>query len=116
MTHEKRFTSHVLQAVSAYKKSLDDHLGANGDCAHLQSKYYGVTRNTLQQAFKGLYGITIRDYKLKLRMDRSRKMLERGRNLKSIAIALHYTTVRAFITAFKKHYGITPGNYAELYR
>lgn len=111
MTNEKRFTRQVLHAVGAYKKNLDDHRGAIGDCAHNLSKEYGITRNTLQQAFKDQYGFHIRDYKLKVRMERSCKMLKMGKDIKEITYQLHYTTVRAFLYAFKKHYGITPSQY-----
>lgn len=114
MRNEKRFTVHVLQAVGAYKKNLDDHRGAIGDCAEKLSKQYGVTRNTLQEAFKYQYGITIRDYKLKKRMERSRKMLKAGKEIKEISYYLHYSSVRAFLHAFKKHYGITPSQYTGM--
>jgi len=111
MGNEKRFTLHVLQAVGAYKKNLDDHRGAIGDNAQKLSEKYGITRNTLQQAFKKQYGLTIRDYKLKKRMERSKRMLKAGKDIKEITYQLHYTTVRAFLYAFKRHYGITPSQY-----
>jgi AraC-like DNA-binding protein len=114
MRNEKRYTLHILQAVNAYKKSLDDHRGALGDCAHMLSKQYGVTRNTLQEVFKDQYGITIRDYKLNKRMERSRKMLRAGKEIKEISYQLHYTTVRAFLHAFKKHFGVTPSQYTGM--
>jgi len=111
MTNEKRLTLHVLQAVVAYKKNLDDHRGALGDSAQKLSEEYGITRNALQQAFKVQYGLTIRDYKLKKRMERSKRMLRAGKDIKDITFQLHYTTVRAFCYAFKKRYGITPSQY-----
>jgi AraC-like DNA-binding protein len=115
MKPEKRYTRHVLEAVGAYKKTLDDHR-AVGDSVQKLCRQYGVTRNTLQQAFKHQYGIHIRYYKLNIRLERGRMMLKAGRTVKSVSIILHYTTVRAFVTAFRKKYGITPGKYANLPR
>ena len=112
MRPEKRFTVHVLEAVGAYKKILDDHR-AVGDPAHTLCREYGVTRNTLQHAFKHQYGMHIRHYKLNLRLERGRILLKTGRSVKDVSIQLRYTTERAFVTAFKKKYGITPGKYSH---
>ena len=115
MRYEKRYARHVLEAVNAYKKTLDDHR-AVGDSVHKLCSQYGVTRNTMQNAFKHQYGIYIRYYKLNIRLERGRIMLKAGRTVKAVSILLHYTTERAFVTAFKKKYGITPGKYATLHR
>lgn len=111
MRYEKKYSRHVLEAVVAYKKTLDDHR-AIGDSVHILCRQYGVTRNTLQNAFRHQYGIKIRYYKLNIRLERGRIMLKAGRTVKEVSIILHYTTVRAFVTAFRKKYGITPGRYA----
>ncbi len=112
MTKDSGFQRHTLQAVGAFKELLDDHC-ANGDYAHLVSARVGVNRNVFQKAFKKQYGISIRDYKLNLRMERSRQLLQAGKDIKEISLTLHYTTARAFSFAFKKHYGLTPTAYAE---
>jgi len=87
MTREKRFRKHVLQAVDAYKGLLDTHC-ANGDTALRVSSDHGISRNVLQFAFKDTFGIGIRDYKLKQRMERSRQLLESGKDVKEVAITL----------------------------
>jgi len=113
MKNEKRFKRHVLQAVTAYKELLDMHC-CNGDSAGKLSPQYGVSRNVLQQAFKKLYGESIREYKLRLRMERSRQLLNEGKDIKEIAIVLNYSKARAFTTAFKKYYGVTPSEFGKL--
>ena len=112
MKREKRFRKHVLQAVDAFKGLLDNHC-ANGDTVHQVSAAHGISRNVLQFAFKDTYGMGIRDYKLKIRMERSRQLIEAGKDLKEVAIVLQYTEPRAFSTAFKKYYGITPTDFAN---
>ena len=115
MRSEKKYARHVLEAVGAYKKILDDHRSV-GDPAHTLCREYGVTRNTLQNAFKHQYGVHIREYKLNLRLERGRMMLKAGKTVKAVSILLRYTTERAFVAAFKKQYGITPGKYSHLPR
>jgi AraC-like DNA-binding protein len=112
MKREKRFRKHVLQAVDAFKGLLDSHC-ANGDTAQQVSADHGISRNVLQFAFKDTFGMGIRDYKLKQRMERSRQLLEAGKDVKEVAITLQYTKPRAFSTAFKKYYGITPTDFAN---
>jgi AraC-like DNA-binding protein len=111
MRKQKKYTRHVLEAVGAYKKTLDDHRFV-GDCAYKISRQYGITRNTLQVVFKELYGVNIRQYKLQLRMDRGRDLLKSGMQVKRVSILLHYSTARAFVTAFKKQFGISPGRFS----
>jgi AraC-like DNA-binding protein len=110
MTDEKKFTKHVIAAVGAYKTLLDEYCG-NGNSVSKLSAKYGISRNLLQQGFKKLVGQSIRDYKLKLRMERSRQLLQEGKDIKEIALLLHYTEARALSTAFKKYYGITPTDF-----
>jgi AraC-like DNA-binding protein len=112
MTKDSGSQRHTLQAVDAFKILIDDHC-ANGDCAQQVSTRFGINRNVFQKAFKKEFGITIRNYKLKLRMERSRELLEAGKDIKEISLTLHYTTARAFSFAFKKHYGLTPTAYSE---
>lgn len=112
MTRYIGFKRHTQHAVGVFKELLDNHC-ANGDYARQVSARFGVNRNVLQKAFKKKYGITIRDYKLNLRMERSRQLLQAGKDIKEISLTLHYTTARAFSFAFKKHYGLTPTAYME---
>jgi AraC-like DNA-binding protein len=115
MKREKRFRKHVLQAVDSFKDLLDTHC-ANGDTAHQVSASHGISRNVLQFAFKDTFGMGIREYKLKQRMERSRQLLEAGKDVKEIAITLHYTKARAFSSAFKRYYGITPTDFVNSVR
>ncbi|WP_166437130.1 helix-turn-helix transcriptional regulator [Niastella caeni] len=108
----KRFKKHVIHAIYSFKQELDNHC-ANGDTAQHLSAQFGISRNVLQQGFKHIYGIGIRDYKLKQRMERARFLLEAGKDVKEVALTLHYTKARAFSTAFKNYYGVTPTEFAN---
>jgi len=115
MTNEKKFRKHVIKAAGTYKTLLDDHCALGDQVARL-SVVLGISRNVLQQAFKKEYGKGVRDYKLMTRMERSKQLLKEGKEVKEIAVQLHYSKPRAFSTAFKKFYGLTPSDYAATLR
>ncbi|WP_207515614.1 helix-turn-helix transcriptional regulator [Longitalea luteola] len=108
----KRANRHVLQAVYAFKGLLDDHC-CNGDSAVQLSAQFGVSRNVLQRNFKTNYGVGIRDYKMKQRMERARQLLESGKDVKEVSMLLNYSQQRAFSAAFKNYYGVTPTVFAH---
>ena len=106
MERTKQFRRHVMCAIEAIKDTLDNN--PQGDTTAAMAEQFGVSRNVLQAAFKQEYGITIRDYKLQLRMELSRLLLEAGKDIKQVSLELHYATHSGFTSAFKKFYGITP--------
>lgn len=108
MKNEKK----LIKAAGTYKTLLDDHCAIGDNVAELSS-LLGISRNALQQVFKNQYGKGVRDYKLMTRMERSRSLLEKSMKVTEIAILLHYSKPRAFSTAFKKFYGVTPSEYAN---
>lgn len=112
MKKKKRFKRLTKQMVKSFKEKLDSQFG-QGEHIEKVSAQIGITRNALQQAFKKQVGLTIREYKLKLRMERGMELLYTGKEIKEISQILHYTTPRAFTHAFKKHFGVTPTDYAD---
>ncbi|OQP59694.1 hypothetical protein A3860_36615 [Niastella vici] len=115
MTNEKKFRKHVIKAAGTYKTLLDDHCALGDKVAELSS-LLGISRNVLQQAFKKQYGKGVRDYKLMTRMERGRQLLQEGKDVKAIALALNYSKPRAFTTAFKKYFAITPTDFVKQLR
>ncbi len=113
MRNNKMFKRHVMRAVTTYKEMLDTHC-CNGDPADQLSLQFGVSRNVLQLAFMKIYGETIREYKLRIRMERGCSLLGTGMDVKEIATELNYTETRAFTTAFKRYHGFTPTVFCNL--
>lgn len=114
MRTEKKFKRHVLMAVTAYKELLDTHC-CIGDPAAQISAQFGVSRNIMQMGFRKLFGESIREYKLRKRMERSQELLQAGHDIKAVAKTLNYTEARAFTSAFKKYYGDTPSQHYKLF-
>ena len=107
MEKKRQFKRHVIAAINSIKELLDNKQAIE-DTTDDMSKQFGVSRNVLQAAFKQQYGLGIRDYKLQIRMEISKLLLEEGKDVKHVSLELHYATHSGFTTAFKKFYGITP--------
>lgn len=72
----------------------------------------GINDFKLKKGFKTLYGKTVFGYIYELRMQKARQLLQESNySLGEIAESCGYSYTQHFITAFKKNYGITPGNF-----
>jgi len=108
MEKKRQFKKHVIAAITTIKEKLDNNYQSKSDTTVEMAQLYGVSRNVLQAAFKQQYGISIRDYKLQLRMEVSRLLLEDGKDAKQVSLDLKYATQSGFTSAFKRFYGTTP--------
>jgi AraC-like DNA-binding protein len=107
MPNKKKVKKHVVTAINAAKDIFDNNKG-DDNTANNVALTYGVSRNVLQKTFKDEFGLGIRDYKMKARMEFSKKLLAAGKDAKEISITLHYSDPSAFNNAFKRYYGVTP--------
>jgi AraC-like DNA-binding protein len=108
MEKKRQFKRHVMVAIASIKEKLDTNYQPKSDTTAKMSKQYEISRNVLQAAFKQQYGKSIREYKLQLRMEASRVLLEQGKDPKEVYLELRYATQSGFSSAFKKFYGTTP--------
>ncbi|OQP45866.1 hypothetical protein A4H97_31990 [Niastella yeongjuensis] len=107
MRNRKKLKKHVVTAITAAKRIFDHNLG-DERTAYRMSQTHGVCRNVLQKAFKEEYGVGIRDYRLRVRMEKSKAMLAEGKDAKEVSITLRYSNPSAFNNAFKKYWKVTP--------
>lgn len=74
------------------------------------AKYFGLNEFKLKAGFKEIFGTTVYGYVQTEKMAKAICMLETGRyNVSEVAWDIGYTNVSHFISAFKKHYHVTPG-------
>jgi len=72
----------------------------------------GVSRSTLERRFRGHLGCTLHDYIHRLRMERvQRLLLETTYPIAHIAELTGFGTSSYFGAAFRKHAGVTPGQF-----
>lgn len=112
MKNDKLFKRHVLQAVTYYKELLDANCCVGIPVDKLSGQF-GISRNILQLGFMKLYGESIREYKLRIRMERSRALFSEGKDVKAVAMELNYTELRTFSSAFKRYHGVRPTEFCK---
>lgn len=77
----------------------------------------GVSVSTLQRRFKGHFRTTLKQYVKQRRLEKAKKaLLIDGLTIGEAAYLAKYTHVGNFITAFKKHFNITPMQLIKLHR
>ena len=110
----KLYTKHVLGAIALIKDHIDQHPLERKTTTEL-SVIACVNRNTLQKAFKEVYGEVIKEYQFKKRMEIACARLKEGRlNIKQIASECGYENPNNFSSAFKKLYKVPPSEWQEL--
>lgn len=70
-----------------------------------------MNRTKLRSAFKEVYGLTLSDYRASLLMHRAEGYLrEPGVTVQEAAYRAGYTTASSFIVAYKRFFGVSPGD------
>lgn len=70
-----------------------------------------VSTRTLSRLFLKEVGMSFGDWKMRLKLLESVKLLAEKKSVKEVAILLGYEDTSSFIVAFKKYFGKTPANY-----
>ena len=73
------------------------------------ARRYGTGRRTLERLFRGETGISFGLWQQKARLLESVRALAEGRSVTNAALDAGYSSVSAFIAAFKRTFGCTPG-------
>ena len=111
---EKDLTSAELRRVREARELLVADLQNPPDLAGLAAAV-GLRTKRLNQGFRQVYGTTVFDHLLDVRMATARDMLDQGLDmpLKQLAWAMGYRQASNFISAFRNRYGISPGAYGR---
>ncbi len=104
------FCEQDYEAINSLKKQLENEPTANESIRELCSSI-GMSQSKASMIFKQLFNTTMSKYQLKCKMVHAHGMLSgRKLNVSECAYELGYTNIGHFIAAFRKHYGITPGD------
>jgi AraC-like DNA-binding protein len=79
----------------------------------LWSDRLGMSEKTLMRLFLRETGLSFRSWRQRVRLLSSLRVLEEGGHVTRAALSCGYESTSAFIAAFKKMFGFTPG---ELFR
>lgn len=112
--HDKDLTSAELRRVREARELLVADLQNPPDLATLAAAV-GLRTKRLNQGFRQIYGTTVFDHLLDVRMTTARDMLDEGLDmpLKQLAWAMGYRQASNFISAFRNRFGISPGAYGR---
>lgn len=73
----------------------------------------GVSKSTLERAFDREFGCGVARKSLSLRIDHAKALLAGGMKTEAVAKECGFRSYRAFVTAFRRVSGVTPGGYAD---
>jgi len=82
---------------------------AGGETLQKLSRRYGAGHRTLERLFRGETGMSFGLWRQKVRLLQSIRVLASGGSVTDAALNSGYGSVSAFIVAFKRTFGCTPG-------
>jgi AraC-like DNA-binding protein len=99
-----------FEKVRKAEMILNRHLQSNLPSLRAIADEAGLSESGLRRYFKLVYGCTIYEYYLQLKMEFAKRLLiERNISVNDAACLLKYENVSSFITIFKNHFGYLPG-------
>lgn len=108
---ESQSTGALIQNMKAH---IDDNY-SNPDFSlgHLSGEF-GLSGGYLSRLFKDSFGVRFVEYVTDIRIEKAKRLLaDTETAIQDIAVAVGYTNSLTFIRVFKKHTGITPGQYRK---
>jgi AraC-like DNA-binding protein len=76
------------------------------------SRRAGASRRTLERLFLAETRMTVGEWRRRLRLLHGVRLLAGGESVTNVALDAGYSSTSAFIAAFKKAFGATPGRYS----
>jgi AraC-like DNA-binding protein len=107
---------HLPMPTSAHALALAQGLQRDpGEARTLAAwaKLTGWSSRTLARAFTDETGMSFGAWRAQLRLLRGLELLAQGKSVTSVAMALGYDSVSAFVSRFRRHLGTTPARYFE---
>lgn len=103
-----------LEPKLAYINEIMNYIMLNpGESITLESlaNRYFVSRAKLVADFRSSTGMTVKNYLTLVRMNIARNLLIEGHSVSETASLCGYNSESNFITTFKRHFDVSPGNY-----
>jgi AraC family transcriptional regulator, transcriptional activator of the genes for pyochelin and ferripyochelin receptors len=103
----------VTRPLELAKKIIDENFDEKISQKYL-SKRTGLNNHKLKSGFKKLFGVSIREYQMQLKIARAKKLLrETNEKISSIAFALGYEHADNFSAEFKRRVGVNAGKWRK---
>jgi AraC family transcriptional activator of pyochelin receptor len=105
------YTHYEIDGIHAAREMIRENIRHHFVIREIAQKV-GVNEFKLKNGFRELFGNGVYEYLRLERMHEARELLQNAtRSIKQIAAQTGYKSVNSFIKAFKKEFGLTPGEY-----
>lgn len=105
-SEEKKFSVSIMEAIRYMESAYDVSVSLSSVAAHI-----GVNSSYLSRIFHEETGVTFTEYLNRIRVEESKKLLEKGRPLKEIASLCGFKSYGYFLKIFKDYTKQTPKEY-----
>lgn len=110
------YSNYIHIAIETIKAQIDKDPFCYKTSTELLEHLCTLHRNTVEKAFKDVYGFRIKEYQVKKRLHFARQYLMEGLPKKTVAKKCYYGSTSAFSTAFRKEFGISPTEWENEWR
>ena len=107
------YNNYEMNSIQAAREMIRKNIRYHFVIREIAQKV-GMNEFKLKNGFRELFGNGVYEYLRSERMQIARQLLtDSGRSIKEIASMTGYRSVNSFIKAFKKMYGVTPGDFRK---
>ncbi|MEO1078718.1 MAG: AraC family transcriptional regulator [Pseudomonadota bacterium] len=106
----KRISARDAQRISAARTYIEAHPAENLTVNRI-AREVGLNRTKLNDGFRELFGTSVHSFVFELRMLAAVDLMRRDLPLEVVAEHVGYSGVVSLSRAFKKHFGVPPGEY-----
>ena len=98
-------------------KYINEHLADPDLNVEKLTEDVGISRAQLHRKLKEIAGVSAGEFIRNLRLEQAARLIEEGQiNITQVAYSVGFSNQTHFSTVFKKHYGMSPSEYAETKR
>lgn len=102
---------HLMERVM---KSVNENLGNPDYNVEKLTEEVGISRAQLHRKMKEITGFSTGDFIRNMRLEQAARLISEGEiNITQVAFAVGFNNQAHFSTVFKKHFGMSPSDYAK---
>ena len=95
-------------------KAVNKNLSNSDFNVDMLTQEVGISRAQLHRKMKGLTGISTSEFIRNIRLEQAARLLKEQKvNITQVAYAVGFSNLAHFSTVFRKHFGVSPSEYAE---
>ena len=95
-------------------RSVNKNLGDSDFSVETLTRDVGISRAQLHRKMKEMTGISTSEFIRNIRLEQAARLLrEQKINVTQVAYTVGFSNLAHFSTIFRKHFGISPSEYAE---